>query len=70
MFLTGIKILDNLEWFIHGHHTYYFSIKVENTAGLVNIQTSDPYIQETLKTIDRTKMEFSENVFNWNQNFR
>ena len=26
--------------------------------------------KETLKTIDRTKMEFRENVFNWNQNFR
>lgn len=39
-------MIKNLEWFIHGHHTYYLSIKVENTAGLVNIQTSAPYIHD------------------------
>ncbi|XP_071123054.1 uncharacterized protein [Mytilus edulis] len=40
---TAVNI-TNLEWNIHGHHTYYISIKVTNSAGLVNIQTSTPYI--------------------------
>ncbi|XP_076113973.1 uncharacterized protein LOC143082259 [Mytilus galloprovincialis] len=42
---TAVNITD-LEWNIHGHHTYYISIKVTNTAGLVNIQTSTPYIHD------------------------
>ena len=42
---TAVNI-SGLEWRIHGHHTYYISIKVTNTAGLVMIQTSSPYIHD------------------------
>jgi hypothetical protein len=42
---TAVNI-SGLEWSIHGHHTYYISIKVTNTAGLVMIQTSSPYIHD------------------------
>ncbi|XP_052067298.1 uncharacterized protein LOC127706680 [Mytilus californianus] len=44
---TAVNITD-LEWNIHGHHTYYISIKVTNSAGLVNIQTSTPYIHDVM----------------------
>jgi hypothetical protein len=30
----------NLDWYLHGHHTYYINIKVANSAGLVIIQGS------------------------------
>ncbi|CAC5360413.1 unnamed protein product [Mytilus coruscus] len=42
---TAVNISD-MDWFLHGHHTYYVSIKITNSAGLVTIQTSDPYIHD------------------------
>ncbi|XP_071123173.1 uncharacterized protein [Mytilus edulis] len=42
---TAVKIID-LDWYLHGHHTYYISIKVTNTAGLTAIQASSPYIHD------------------------
>ncbi|CAG2234222.1 unnamed protein product [Mytilus edulis] len=42
---TAVDI-TNMDWFLHGHHTYYVSIKITNSAGLVTIQTSDSYIHD------------------------
>lgn len=42
---TAVKIID-LDWYLHGHHTYYISIKVTNTAGLTAIQASSTYIHD------------------------
>ncbi|CAC5360416.1 unnamed protein product [Mytilus coruscus] len=42
---TAVDI-TNMDWFLHGHHSYYVSIKITNSAGLVTIQTSDPYIHD------------------------
>ncbi|XP_063415906.1 uncharacterized protein LOC134697555 [Mytilus trossulus] len=42
---TAVDI-TNMDWSLHGHHTYYVSIKITNSAGLVTIQTSDPYIHD------------------------
>lgn len=33
-----------LDWYLHGYHKYYVSVKVTNTAGLVTIEASGPYI--------------------------
>ncbi|XP_077997650.1 uncharacterized protein LOC144450798 isoform X2 [Glandiceps talaboti] len=32
-----------LDWHLHGDHTYYIFIRVENTAGLSSIAQSEPY---------------------------
>ncbi|XP_071123148.1 uncharacterized protein [Mytilus edulis] len=36
--------IHELDWYLHGFHTYYVSIKATNSAGQANIQTSSPYI--------------------------
>ncbi|CAH1259274.1 ADGRL2 [Branchiostoma lanceolatum] len=33
-----------LDWHLHGQHTYYVSIRVENSAGLSTLATSQPYV--------------------------
>ena len=40
---TAVNI-TTLDWYLHGNHKYYVSVKVSNTAGLVTIESSDPYI--------------------------
>eukprot|EP00058_Branchiostoma_floridae_P022359 XP_002607849.1 hypothetical protein BRAFLDRAFT_117284 [Branchiostoma floridae] len=35
---------DNLQWGLHGTHTYYMSIKATDTAGLSTVATSSPYV--------------------------
>ena len=35
---------NTLAWDIHGTHTYFISIKVENVAGLTSVLASKPYI--------------------------
>lgn len=42
---TAVNITA-LNWYIHGHHSYFFLIKVENTAGLSSIRSSDEYIHD------------------------
>ncbi|CAC5386461.1 unnamed protein product [Mytilus coruscus] len=42
---TAVKVTD-LDWYLHGHHTYYVSLKVTNTAGQTAIQSSGPYIHD------------------------
>ncbi|CAC5386466.1 unnamed protein product [Mytilus coruscus] len=42
---TVVKV-TNIDWFLHGHHTYYVSLKVTNTAGQTVIQSSGPYIHD------------------------
>ncbi|CAG2242937.1 unnamed protein product [Mytilus edulis] len=42
---TAVNVSD-LDWYLHGHHTYYVSIKVTNTAGQAAIQSSGPYIHD------------------------
>ncbi|CAC5414424.1 unnamed protein product [Mytilus coruscus] len=37
-------MVTTLGWSLHGNHRYYVSIKVTNTAGLVKIKSSGPYI--------------------------
>lgn len=37
-------MVTTLDWFLHGNHKYYVSIKVTNTAGLFMIKSSGPYI--------------------------
>lgn len=37
-------MVTSLNWSLHGNHKYYVSIKVTNTAGLVKIKSSGPYI--------------------------
>ncbi|XP_070570802.1 uncharacterized protein [Ptychodera flava] len=34
---------DQLDWHLHGDHSYYVFVRVENTAGLVTVVNSDPY---------------------------
>ncbi|XP_078682399.1 uncharacterized protein LOC144916875 [Branchiostoma floridae x Branchiostoma belcheri] len=36
--------LSALDWHLHGQHTYYVSIRVENAAGLSTVVTSQPYV--------------------------
>ncbi|XP_078578622.1 uncharacterized protein LOC144863374 [Branchiostoma floridae x Branchiostoma japonicum] len=33
-----------LAWHLHGQHTYYVSVRVENAAGLSTVVTSQPYV--------------------------
>lgn len=42
---TAIGVSDT-EWRIHGHHTYYVTVKAENSAGLTSYAVSDPYIHD------------------------
>lgn len=35
--------ISQLKWSLHGHHTYYFTIKAINLAGLSTTQTSVGY---------------------------
>ncbi|CAH1250571.1 Hypp8876 [Branchiostoma lanceolatum] len=35
---------DNLQWGIHGTHSYYMSIKATDTAGLTTVATSSAYV--------------------------
>lgn len=35
--------ISQLKWSLHGHHTYYFTIKATNLAGLSTTQTSVGY---------------------------
>ncbi|XP_078682372.1 uncharacterized protein LOC144916849 [Branchiostoma floridae x Branchiostoma belcheri] len=36
--------LSALDWHLHGQHTYYVSIRVENAAGLSTVVASQPYV--------------------------
>ncbi|KAK3101031.1 hypothetical protein FSP39_000383, partial [Pinctada imbricata] len=42
---TAIMVEDT-DWFLHGHHTYYMTIKAENTAGLSTYGVSESYIHD------------------------
>ncbi|CAG2247188.1 unnamed protein product [Mytilus edulis] len=42
---TAVNVSD-LDWYLHGNHTYYVSVKVTNTAGQTAIQSSGPYIHD------------------------
>ncbi|KAK3103765.1 hypothetical protein FSP39_021725 [Pinctada imbricata] len=42
---TAIMVEDT-DWFLHGHHTYYMTIKAENTAGLSTYGISESYIHD------------------------
>ncbi|XP_061176006.1 uncharacterized protein LOC133184957 [Saccostrea echinata] len=37
-------LINDAEWALHGNHTYYITIKAENTAGLPAFGVSEPYI--------------------------
>ena len=39
-------LVTELDWQLHGHHTYYVTLKAENTAGLYTLATSLPYIHD------------------------
>ena len=58
---TVVKVTD-LDWYLHGHHTYYVSIKVANTAGLVKIQTSNPYIHDVQKPAEGVVLDIDTQV--------
>ncbi|KAI8487523.1 hypothetical protein Bbelb_347570 [Branchiostoma belcheri] len=36
--------VSSLDWQLHGTHTYYISVRVENTAGLSLVASSGPYV--------------------------
>ncbi|XP_035696852.1 uncharacterized protein LOC118430249 [Branchiostoma floridae] len=36
--------VSSLDWQLHGTHTYYLSVRVENTAGLSLVASSGPYV--------------------------
>eukprot|EP00058_Branchiostoma_floridae_P000533 XP_002586021.1 hypothetical protein BRAFLDRAFT_110187 [Branchiostoma floridae] len=36
--------VSSLDWRLHGTHTYYLSVRVENTAGLSLVVSSGPYV--------------------------
>ncbi|XP_078589451.1 uncharacterized protein LOC144869806 [Branchiostoma floridae x Branchiostoma japonicum] len=36
--------VSSLDWQLHGTHTYYLSVRVENTAGLSLVVSSGPYV--------------------------
>nr|XP_034301655.1 uncharacterized protein LOC105322112 [Crassostrea gigas] len=42
---TAMGVSDT-EWRLHGHHTYYVTVKAENSAGLTSYAVSDPYIHD------------------------
>lgn len=42
---TAIAISDT-EWRLHGHQTYYVTIKAENSAGLSTFAVSETYIHD------------------------
>ncbi|CAG2233138.1 unnamed protein product [Mytilus edulis] len=63
---TAVKVTD-LDWFLHGHHTYYVSLKVTNTAGQTVIQSSGPYIHDVQLpaegvVLDIETQEFSTDI--------
>ena len=65
---TVAKVTE-LDWFLHGHHTYYVSIKVTNTAGLVKIQTSSPYIHDVQRPAEGVVFDIDTQVGNlYNKN--
>ncbi|XP_021364683.1 uncharacterized protein LOC110457654 [Mizuhopecten yessoensis] len=40
--------IATINWDFHGHHTYYVTIKVQNTAGLFTTSSSDPYVHDVM----------------------
>lgn len=40
--------VSELDWKLHGHHTYYMTIKATNLAGLFVLKTSVPYSHDTV----------------------
>lgn len=42
---TAMGVSDT-EWRLHVHHTYYVTVKAENSAGLTSYAVSDPYIHD------------------------
>ena len=60
---TAVNI-TSLDWYIHGHHTYYFSIKVTNTAGLAEIQVSSPYIHDVQLPAEGVVLDIDTQVRN------
>ena len=59
---TVVKVTD-LDWYLHGHHTYYVYIKVANTAGLVTIQTSRPYTHDVQKPAHGVVLDIDTQVY-------
>ncbi|KAK3101903.1 hypothetical protein FSP39_007221, partial [Pinctada imbricata] len=42
---TAIKVEDT-DWRLHGHHTYYITVKAENSAGLTTYGISSAYVHD------------------------
>ena len=42
---TAIAVSD-MKWRLHGHQTYYVTIKAENSAGLATFAVSEPYVHD------------------------
>ena len=66
---TAAAIAD-LEWYLHGHNVYYVTVKVENTAGLYTMMTSQPYVHDvqmaSLGVVIDTKKDVG--YFHWLRN--
>lgn len=58
-----MKITD-LDWYLHGHHTYFISVKVTNTAGLTTIQASSPYVHDVQLPAEGLVLDIDSQVGN------
>jgi hypothetical protein len=69
---TAVNI-TTLDWYLHGYHKYYVSVKVSNTAGLVTIESSGPYLHSVQVPDEGVVFDVDPNVskmfilfrFNW-----
>ncbi|XP_069132408.1 uncharacterized protein [Argopecten irradians] len=55
---TAVDI-SKLAWDLHGHHTYYVTLKVQNTAGLYSTASSEPYTHDVMLPTPGSVLEIS-----------
>ena len=58
---TAVNV-TSLDWYLHGYHKYYVSIKVTNSAGKVKIQTSNPYVHAIQKPSEGVVLDIDTQV--------
>ncbi|XP_033753115.1 uncharacterized protein LOC117336612 [Pecten maximus] len=51
--------ISSLSWDLHGHHSYYVTIKVQNTAGLFSTVPSEPYVHDVMLPVPGSVFDIS-----------
>ena len=62
---TAIAVSDT-EWRLHGHQTYYVTIKAENSAGLSTLAVSEPYVYDVQLASEGLVFDIQASVSSFN----